>query len=102
MALRPVLWTKQVVSISDFSNILTKTAIERLAEADEYEVVREVQVSILLLYVMSSSSPELFLPQGIFCRLRSTSPSVVFIESNAFICATSLWFKPQLLEPRST
>ncbi|KAL5482682.1 VPS45 [Sanghuangporus weigelae] len=26
-----------------FSNILTKTAIERLAEADEYEVVREVQ-----------------------------------------------------------
>ena len=28
----------------DFSNILTKTAIERLAEADEFEVVREVQV----------------------------------------------------------
>jgi hypothetical protein len=26
-----------------FSNILTKTAIERLAEVDEYEVVREVQ-----------------------------------------------------------
>ncbi|KAL5501556.1 VPS45 [Sanghuangporus vaninii] len=26
-----------------FSNILTKTAIERLAEADEYEVVREIQ-----------------------------------------------------------
>ncbi|KAG8796864.1 vacuolar protein sorting-associated protein 45, partial [Serendipita sp. 399] len=26
-----------------FSTILTKTAIERLAEADEYEVVREVQ-----------------------------------------------------------
>ena len=29
----------------DFSNILTKTAIERLADADEYEAVREVQVS---------------------------------------------------------
>ena len=28
----------------DFSNILTKVAIERLAEVDEYEVVREVQV----------------------------------------------------------
>lgn len=27
----------------DFSNILSKTAIERLANADEYEVVREVQ-----------------------------------------------------------
>jgi hypothetical protein len=32
-------------SIPDFSNILSKSAIERLAEADEYEVVREVQVS---------------------------------------------------------
>lgn len=30
---------------SDFSNILTKAKIERLAEVDEYEVVREVQVS---------------------------------------------------------
>ena len=29
---------------SDFSNILTKSAIERLAQVDEYEVVREVQV----------------------------------------------------------
>jgi hypothetical protein len=28
---------------ADFSNILSKMAIERLAEADEYEVVREVQ-----------------------------------------------------------
>ena len=34
----------------DFSNVLSKTAIERLADADEYEVVREVQVccSVLL------------------------------------------------------
>jgi hypothetical protein len=29
---------------ADFSNILTKSVIERLAEVDEYEVVREVQV----------------------------------------------------------
>lgn len=28
----------------DFSNILSKASIERLAEVDEYEVVREVQV----------------------------------------------------------
>ena len=28
----------------DFSNILSKSAIERLAQVDEYEVVREVQV----------------------------------------------------------
>ncbi len=32
----------------DFSNILTKSAIEGLAEADEYEVVREVQVCPLI------------------------------------------------------
>jgi hypothetical protein len=30
----------------DFSNILTKTAMERLADADEYEAVREVQVAL--------------------------------------------------------
>lgn len=35
-----------LTSCVDFSNILTKTAIERLAEADEYEVVREVQVRL--------------------------------------------------------
>jgi Sec1 family len=33
-----------VCNYSDFSNILSKTAIERLADADEYEVVKEVQV----------------------------------------------------------
>jgi hypothetical protein len=30
----------------DFSNILSKASIERLAEVDEYEVVREVQVGV--------------------------------------------------------
>lgn len=29
---------------SDFSNTLSKSSIERLAEVDEHEVVREVQV----------------------------------------------------------
>jgi hypothetical protein len=32
----------------DFSNILSKTSIERLADADEYEAVREVQVLLCL------------------------------------------------------
>ena len=36
-----------VYAPEDFSNILSKTAIERLADVDEYEVVREVQVSPL-------------------------------------------------------
>lgn len=35
------LWARD---ISDFSNVLSKSTIERLAEADEFEVVREVQV----------------------------------------------------------
>lgn len=30
---------------SDFSNILTKSAIEMLAQADEFEVIKEIQVS---------------------------------------------------------
>ena len=34
---------------ADFSNILNKSSIERLANADEYEVVREVQVCIFIL-----------------------------------------------------
>jgi hypothetical protein len=37
--------TTQPSSKSDFSNALTKVSIERLAEADEHEVVMEVQVS---------------------------------------------------------
>lgn len=32
------------VNWSDFSNVLSKSSIERLAEVDEFEVVREVQV----------------------------------------------------------
>lgn len=31
-------------AMSDFSNVLSKTVIERLAQVDEYEVVKEVQV----------------------------------------------------------
>lgn len=35
----------------DFSNILSKVAIERLAEVDEYEVVREVQVCAIIHFL---------------------------------------------------
>lgn len=49
---------------SDFSNILSKSAIERLADVDEYEVVREVQVScttqILSLYSLNPVLKEYF------------------------------------------
>ena len=42
----PSLRHTQVLSCMplDFSNILSKSAIERLAQVDEFEVVREVQV----------------------------------------------------------
>ena len=40
----------------DFSNILTKTAIERLADADEYEAVREVQVISYLWHLHQFNS----------------------------------------------
>jgi len=39
-----------IVHCLDFSNILGKSAIERLAQVDEYEVVREVQVRNVLTY----------------------------------------------------
>ncbi len=31
--------------VSDFSNVLTKSQIEEMASVDEFEVVKEVQVS---------------------------------------------------------
>jgi hypothetical protein len=42
----PLYWLTHTMLL-DFSNILTKSAIERLAQVDEYEVVREVQVGLL-------------------------------------------------------
>jgi hypothetical protein len=37
--------SSHLLYVSDFSGILSKAAIERLADVDEFEVVREVQVS---------------------------------------------------------
>ena len=48
----------------DFSNILSKTAIERLADVDEYEVVREVQVSTRVF---------MDVPYDLICNTRNTS-----------------------------
>ena len=43
-----------VLETPDFSNVLSKRGIEKLAEADEYEVVREVQVCRLtVLYYLN-------------------------------------------------
>ena len=42
-------------SFADFSNILSKTALERLAQVDEYEVVREVQVRYAHIFTDASS-----------------------------------------------
>lgn len=41
-----------LIIILDFSNILSKTVIERLAEVDEYEVVKEVQVRAQIGYLL--------------------------------------------------
>jgi len=64
-SLRELSYTcKFSLVISDFSNILSKIAIERLAEADEYEVVREVQVcdvvSNMFSHYLSLVSQEYF------------------------------------------
>lgn len=61
-------------TLVDFSNVLTKTAIERLAEADEYEVVREVQVCPILALYNSFGLVRLV---GILRRLFTHSPVVV-------------------------
>jgi hypothetical protein len=39
--------------IIDFSNVLGKQQIEEMAQADEYEVVKEVQVRLLFLSCLS-------------------------------------------------
>lgn len=37
---------RECVCVSDFSNVISKSEIKALAEADEQEVVAEVQVSL--------------------------------------------------------
>jgi hypothetical protein len=44
-------------AVLDFSNILSKSAIERLADVDEYEVVREVQVCLAVFINVAGPHP---------------------------------------------
>lgn len=45
------------VSDSDFSNVISKSDVKSLAEADEQEVVAEVQVNMLVLEHTLQSDP---------------------------------------------
>lgn len=57
----------------DFSNILSKTSIERLADADEYEAVREVQVLLWLsLSLLANTLP--LLSRNTLLIMRPSSP----------------------------
>jgi hypothetical protein len=58
----------------DFSNILTKTAIERLADADEYEAVREVQVIVYFYYHTVKVLNSLDLTRNTLLIMRLSSP----------------------------
>jgi len=58
-----------------FTNILKRSAIERLAEADEHEVVREVQVRVETLVVAE--------PAGVLRGLRAVDAVALFAEPAA-------------------
>lgn len=47
--------TTTYMSVSDFSNVISKSDVKSLAEADEQEVVAEVQVNILVCFRGSPS-----------------------------------------------
>lgn len=83
----------------DFSNVLSKTAIERLAQVDEYEVVREVQVCSLFdsLYALINA-----FGAGIFCGLCANNILSVFPESHAFNTQAAIWLHRQCLGFEST
>lgn len=63
-SLVPTTITDQKIYDTDFSNILSKSAIERLAEVDEYEVVREVQVDSHFIEILTCA---------LMCILRNIS-----------------------------
>ncbi|KNZ52215.1 hypothetical protein VP01_3647g4 [Puccinia sorghi] len=86
-----------------FSNILKKSEIELLAEADERELVREVQVSCSLSQSSVNIYTSYFLSSGILCRLCShhlisflTKPTT--IQQHHFTLTAPLWRLNQLLE----
>jgi len=71
----------------DFSNILSKTAIERLAEVDEYEVVKEVQVSP---FHPAGGRHLIPMVQGILCRLCRFVAGPVLFKPQTDILETTL------------
>lgn len=52
LAVHSILRICSHVLYADFTNILSKSVIELLAEVDEYEVVREVQVASSTILVL--------------------------------------------------
>lgn len=83
-------------SFIDFSNILSKTALERLAQVDEYEVVREVQVGSDPIFTdtISQWNDDL---TGVLCRLRAHIAIPFFFESDAVTIKTSIWLNGQFM-----
>jgi hypothetical protein len=61
-----------------FTNVLKKSDIERLAEADEHDVVKEVQVRFVLRD--NDQCPDLSSCAGIFCRLCTNKSSSVLAQ----------------------
>jgi hypothetical protein len=58
------------IDVADFSNILTKKQIEEMASADEFEVVKEVQVRAMAWYSNSPLLAERGLLHGFLGILR--------------------------------
>ena len=74
--------------VTDFSNILSKTAIERLADADDYEVVREVQVSE---WFPSCHGAVPICITGILCGLCTRTPLSILPEPHTVSTNAIVW-----------
>lgn len=80
------------LSISDFSNVISKSDVKVLAEADEQEVVREIQVSLNFSncpYMICSNNLHIHVA-GILLRLRCCAFPPVRIEPDANLSRFSM------------
>ena len=57
---------------SDFSNVISKQDVKVLAEADDQEVVREVQVYVVLISILYKSDAVFFILQWFYLSCRIT------------------------------
>lgn len=80
--------------ILDFSNILSKTAIERLAEVDEYEVVKEVQVRFVPSVLIYAPTNGIL---GILCGLRTVVTVLILLEPHTDYDNASIWVNTEFL-----